>query len=113
MTDDLISRSALIAAYDAAHKGPPGGARKLMENAPAVDAVEVIRCKDCMFFDREAKSATRDLHRCKITGLPVFGYDFCSDGELKNDAEDTQTAKDALTCGPDYCEIEGDGHGQG
>lgn len=32
--NDLISRAALIAAYDAAHKGPPGRARKLMEEAP-------------------------------------------------------------------------------
>lgn len=41
--DDLISRSALLAAYDKAHQGPPGGARKLIEDAP--DAI--VRCKDC------------------------------------------------------------------
>jgi hypothetical protein len=40
--NDLISRKALIAEYDRAHVGPPGGARKLMEDAPAVDAVEVV-----------------------------------------------------------------------
>ena len=39
---DLISRSALIAEYDRVHVGPPGGARKLMEDAPAVDAVPVV-----------------------------------------------------------------------
>lgn len=38
---DLISRDALLAAYDAAHKGPPGGARKLIAEAPAVDATPV------------------------------------------------------------------------
>lgn len=38
---DLISRKALIAEYDRVHIGPPGGARKLMEDAPGVDAVEV------------------------------------------------------------------------
>ena len=38
---EYIEREALIAAYDAAHKGPPGGARKLMEDAPAADVVEV------------------------------------------------------------------------
>ena len=31
---DLISRKALLAAYDKAHQGPPGGARKLIEEAP-------------------------------------------------------------------------------
>lgn len=45
--NDLISRKALLAEYDRVHIGPPGGARKLMEDAPAVDAVPVIRCKDC------------------------------------------------------------------
>ena len=33
---DLISRKALLAEYDRVHIGPPGGARKLMEDAPAV-----------------------------------------------------------------------------
>lgn len=33
---DLIYRDDLLAAYDAAHKGPPGGARKLIEEAPSV-----------------------------------------------------------------------------
>ena len=37
LNNDRISRSALLAAYDAAHKGPPGGARKLIEEAPGVD----------------------------------------------------------------------------
>lgn len=35
--NDLISRKALLAEYDRVHIGPPGGARKLMEDAPAVD----------------------------------------------------------------------------
>lgn len=34
--NDLISRKALIAEYDRVHIGLPGGARKLMEDAPAV-----------------------------------------------------------------------------
>ena len=39
---DLIDRKKLIAEYDRVHIGPPGGARKLMEDAPTVDAVEVV-----------------------------------------------------------------------
>lgn len=37
----LIDKSELLNVYDAAHKGPPGGARKLIEEAPAVEAVPV------------------------------------------------------------------------
>ena len=33
--NDLISRKALLAEYDRVHVGPPGGARKLIEDAPA------------------------------------------------------------------------------
>ena len=39
---DLISRSALLARYDRIHVGAPGAARKLIEEAPAVDAVLVV-----------------------------------------------------------------------
>ncbi len=36
-----IDREKLIAEYDRVHIGPPGGARKLMEDAPTADVVEV------------------------------------------------------------------------
>lgn len=39
---DLISREYVLSEYDRQHKGPPGGARKIMEEAPAVDAVPVV-----------------------------------------------------------------------
>ena len=42
MANDLISRKALLTEYDRQHIGPPGGARKLIEDAPTVDAVEVV-----------------------------------------------------------------------
>ena len=39
---EYIEREALLAAYDAAHEGAPGRARKLIADAPAVDVVHVI-----------------------------------------------------------------------
>ncbi|MBO7172352.1 MAG: hypothetical protein J6V52_05315 [Bacteroidaceae bacterium] len=44
MASDLISRSALLAEYDRVHVGEPGGARKLMEAAPAAQNVIVLPC---------------------------------------------------------------------
>lgn len=38
----LVYREDLLAEYDRVHIGAPGGARKLIEDAPAVDAVEVV-----------------------------------------------------------------------
>ena len=47
MNNDLISRSALLTEYDRQHTGTPGKARDLILSAPAVDAVEVVRCGEC------------------------------------------------------------------
>ena len=38
-----INREALLAEYDRQHKGPPGGARKIIETFPAADVREVRR----------------------------------------------------------------------
>ena len=51
----LIDANALIVEYDRVHIGPAGGARKLMEDAPTVDAVEVVRCEDCKRWKYDAK----------------------------------------------------------
>ena len=40
---EYIERDALLAAYDKAHKGPPGEARKLIAEAPAADVVPAPR----------------------------------------------------------------------
>lgn len=51
---DLISRKALIAEYDGVHVGPPGGARKLMEDAPSVEPdPKWILCDERMPEERE------------------------------------------------------------
>lgn len=38
---DLISRAYVLAEYDSQHKGPPGGVRKIIEDAPTIDAIPV------------------------------------------------------------------------
>ena len=40
---ELISREDLLAKYDRVHIGKPGKARKLIEDAPTVDAKPVVR----------------------------------------------------------------------
>lgn len=39
---DCVSRQYLLDEYDRQHQGPPGGARKIIEEAPAADVVPVI-----------------------------------------------------------------------
>ena len=43
----LIDANALIAEYDRVHVGEPGKARKLIADAPTVEAVEIVRRREC------------------------------------------------------------------
>lgn len=60
----LIDADALLAAYDAMHEGPPGKARALILNAPTVDAVQVVRCVDCRYWDKT--DTERGLCLCTV-----------------------------------------------
>lgn len=76
----LIDANALISEYDRAHIGEPGKARKLIADAPAVEAVEVVRCKDCRHISVERGLCFCNLWE-KFNGM---GYDgFCNYGETE------------------------------
>ena len=78
----LIDANALIAEYDRVHIGTPGGARKLIEEAPSVDAVEVVRCKDCKYSEWDCDCG---LYLCLYHGCDWNNGDhFCSYGERKD-----------------------------
>lgn len=84
MAKEYIERNALIAEYDRVHIGAPGGARRLMVDAPTADVVEVVRCKDCKWFSVHNKDGCYrpDLdHHAQMT--PVYENDFCSYGTPK------------------------------
>ena len=42
MSGEYVSRDYLLGEYDRQHQGPPGGARKIIAEAPAADVVEVV-----------------------------------------------------------------------
>ena len=76
----LIDADALLAEYDRVHIGEPGKARKLMEDAPTVDAVEVVRCNDCKKweYDENFRGWCVEWRRRR-----TLGNHFCSYGERK------------------------------
>ena len=92
---DLISRSALIAeferiyaehykctCYQFVHDIFKAMFRRL-KNAPTVDAVELVRCKDCVYY-------RRDSLYCENQGAIIdppnwYDDDFCSYGERRED----------------------------
>lgn len=61
--------------------------RDVIDNAPTVDAVAVVRCKDCKFWDRTnmvTDIGFPDLARC-LRGHEDYSDEFwfCADGERK------------------------------
>lgn len=79
---ELIDRQALLEAYDRAHKGPPGGARKLIAEAPEVEA-EPVRCGRWIPTEYDSYA----------DGAPVWDKWECSDcGHEHSGEEDTLTA---------------------
>ena len=79
----LIDANALIAEYDRVHIGGPGKARKLIVDAPTVDAVPVVRCENC----RKRNTWECAMHYESEDGKEQYGWeddnDFCSWGERK------------------------------
>lgn len=75
----LIDADALIAQYDRVHIGAPGGARKLMTDAPTIEErPEVIACADCRFWICHDR-------RCGFWNHGVKPLDWCSYAERRED----------------------------
>lgn len=58
-----------------------------LQDAPTVDAVEVVRCKDCRYWEEETGVCEKlSDFDCSVLDLDVFNYDdFCSLGERRSD----------------------------
>ena len=56
-----------------------------IDEAPTVDAVPVVRCKDCKYY--KGFNNACHCHKADKNGTPIFVRedDFCSYGERKND----------------------------
>ena len=107
--DTLIKRVKDLPTWWADGGGYYGGAMKypegmfepedvisIIENIPAADVVEVVRCRECKYWGDEAGKLQRSdgvlFARCKVhnylldgrhTGWCPTENDFCSYGELK------------------------------
>lgn len=60
-----------------------GTIRSAIDNAPAVDAVEVVRCRECKSY--EAGYVRQDHGWCTEWGTAVRASGFCHHGERRTD----------------------------
>ena len=66
------------------------GIQQAVDEQPTVDAVEVVRCKDCKHYKPQKKSAhweNRANYCYRIVTIKTRPYDFCSYGERKDGAD--------------------------
>ena len=88
---DLISKSAIKYTYtdvrgDDGHMWTvPCVGKDEIDEMPTIDAVPVVRCKDCKFWQQ----ATQNSGYCSMGFAPTaYADDFCSFGERREDATD-------------------------
>lgn len=62
-------------------------ARDVLSMLPAVDAVPVVRCKDCKYYHFREKQHEKE---CELTGYDMGENWYCADGERReaNDGVD-------------------------
>lgn len=87
---DLIDRQALLKDIEQYHLSD-GKFQHWVEVQPSVDAVEVVRCKNCIHYEARQKnqpwkSSRKYCNRQVI--LCTEPNDFCSYGERKTDGSD-------------------------
>lgn len=58
-----------------------------IDNAPTVDAVEVVRCKDCVNMGKLVKGYKEGCGCCMVHGWIVSPEDFCSWGETADEKD--------------------------
>lgn len=105
MANDLISREAALEAARTGLKNFVGiqwtpenrhfvpkvvhGVRDALQNVPAIDAVEVVRCKDCKFYEahrnRPGGYCWHWEYEEGMSPNVVEDDDFCSYGERRAD----------------------------
>ena len=53
-----------------------------IKNAPTVDAVEVVFCKDCI-YQKDAKVNCKGFIICPVSNMEITDDDYCSYGERR------------------------------
>ena len=68
----------------------------MVKNAPMVDAVPVVRCKDCKHRDPEDKKC--DCGHSILWQLPMDDDWFCADGERRDDELQEDNGRNQVPC---------------
>ena len=79
MAKEYIEREAVLAEYDRQHKGPPGGARKIIAEFPAADVRPVVHAHWVNVRQEGVCSWTAECSNCWTRNdiPPVVSAHYC------------------------------------
>ena len=85
----LIDANALVSYIDECSQESRfrvyyGYAKSFIDDAPTIDAVPVVRCRECK---HHKDTSVKEHAHCSLTGYTVEYDDFCSCGERKDCSE--------------------------
>lgn len=94
--DTALACSRVVAGKDAIQNKALDifeNARDFVANMPTIDAVPVVRCKDCKYYRIHHDSWGEDIPHCIKAwgGAEVDPMDYCSYGERKDGDTDAQS----------------------
>ena len=88
MSGDFVSRDWLLAEYDRQHQGPPGGARKIIAEAPAADVAPVRHGR----WERSEGNPYPSCSECGIESLSRADRPYCQFCGAKMDGKSADYA---------------------
>lgn len=60
--------------------------RRMIEDQPTIDAISVVRCKDCFHWGNERMSAeTEKVKLCDYYYWPMYSEKYCANGERRRE----------------------------
>jgi len=63
-------------------------ARNMLEDEPTIDAVKVVRCKDCKYYKSWEDTTTFCCFYHIAASYVRYSDDYCSRGEMREDGTD-------------------------
>lgn len=88
MSGDFVSRDWLLVEYDRQHQGPPGGARKIIAEAPAADVAPVRHGK----WERSEGNPYPSCSECGCESLSRADRPYCQFCGAKMDGKSADYA---------------------
>ena len=84
---DYVSRQYLLDEYDRQHQGPPGGARKIIEEAPACDVVQVVHGEWIEIKNHNNTTIALRCNKCGQSPKHAIRSRFCPHCGVKMDGK--------------------------